>query len=71
MRRAALWLLLTSLSLVIGAQGASSQQETDLTLRKSATPVGIWESDEGTGALGIKLSEVPSSVGHWRPYTGR
>jgi hypothetical protein len=67
MRSAALWLLLTALTLVIGAQGAFSQQETDLTLAKSTTPIGIWESDEGTGAVGINLWEVPSSVGHGGP----
>jgi hypothetical protein len=67
MRRGALWLLLTSLTLVIGAQGAFSQQKTDLTSAKSVTPVGIWESDEGTGAVGINLWEAPSSDEHGGP----
>jgi hypothetical protein len=67
MRRGALWLLLPSLTLIIGAQGAFSQQKADLTSAKSVTPEGIWESDEGTGAVGINLWEVPASVEHGGP----
>src|ERR1700745_2159524 len=67
MLRGALLLLVTSLTLVIGAQAAFSQQKADLTSAKSVTPVGIWESDEGTGAVGINLWEEPSSWDHGGP----
>src|ERR1700751_1044541 len=67
MLRGALLLLVTTLTLVIGARGAFSQQKADLTSAKSVTPVGIWESDEGTGAVGINLWEAPSSGEHGGP----
>jgi hypothetical protein len=49
MRRGALWLLLTSLTLVIRAQGAFSQQKPDLTSAKSVTPSGYGNRTKGQG----------------------